>query len=749
MIFKKSHLFLSSILLVSALVWACADWYSEYFSYSNITPETLVQKKYEPFFYNESSFYYSYNHSSIMTYSFMDINVNEWNSYLENKVSKDHIKDLLSSDNYKYLAVVEKISKGKPLDTKDSFTDKKMIPLYTTKRFRNFIEYVNISNATNSFSLNENSPWSEPKRYLPVNKDKLLSELTNKYQSIDSSDQFLKNKYALQLIRYYFYTNPSRCEKFYNSIASSLNKDATSARIISYMAGAYYKSKEYAKSNYFYSKAYTINDDIKISANYSFHPQSNADWNQCLSLAKNNDEKIVLWHLLGYYFDEARAIDEIIKLNPNSEYLDLLLVRYINKIESKYNYSSENNALNQGVAKDSIKLFQTIVSNSLNPNASNPFLWNIASGYLYWLTRDHKNADIYYEKAKKYISTSDLGKKKQWIILSTLNKMASAEKITPEIENEWANQMLYIKEDTSQNDIFRTQFAIRFFQNKLYSLYAKMGDSTKMQCLSPQDSFYIDNSKIDKLISYINNPKKPIDKVVLSYFSLNSSHLIYYKGIKALYSENFLQAKEILNTIPKDTTYLLANPFNGFIKDCHDCEFMAPQKRTYTSSYLINTMSDINDSIRSNNNLYLNSLLMANAYYNISFYGNARVFFAHGVISDFLVTPDDIGFPFRKMVLSMDKAKKYYQLALDNATTPEQKAKCTYMLSKCERNEYYNASFKYFEYKPIFEDSYWGKIKWVYSGAYFKKLHAEFSTTKFYKEVLKECSYFDLYVKKH
>jgi hypothetical protein len=42
------------------------------------------------------------------------------------------------------------------------------------------------------------------------------------------------------------------------------------------------------------------------------------------------------------------------------------------------------------------------------------------------------------------------------------------------------------------------------------------------------------------------------------------------------------------------------------------------------------------------------------------------------------------------MQTDMASAVKYYSLALKNAQTDEQKAKCYFMLAKCERSEWYN-----------------------------------------------------------
>ena len=90
------------------------------------------------------------------------------------------------------------------------------------------------------------------------------------------------------------------------------------------------------------------------------------------------------------------------------------------------------------------------------------------------------------------------------------------------------------------------------------------------------------------------------------------------------------------------------------------------------------------------------------------------------------------------MLTSNKMAVKYYQLALKSATNNEQKAKCLFMMAKCERNEWYNSTlysnkeneYRYDANQPDF-------IMWDS----FKALKA-YKNTKFYNEVINECGYF-------
>ena len=136
--------------------------------------------------------------------------------------------------------------------------------------------------------------------------------------------------------------------------------------------------------------------------------------------------------------------------------------------------------------------------------------------------------------------------------------------------------------------------------------------------------------------------------------------------------------------------------------------------------------------------VFNNALLLGNAFYNITHYGNARVFYEGAVLGSGQYSPFSIDENFMKMLTDNTLALKYYQIALQNATDNEQKAKCYYLMAKCQRNEWYNQTiynnteneFNYDESAPDF-------IEW--DG--FKALK-KYTNTKYAQQVLKECGYF-------
>jgi len=190
---------------------------------------------------------------------------------------------------------------------------------------------------------------------------------------------------------------------------------------------------------------------------------------------------------------------------------------------------------------------------------------------------------------------------------------------------------------------------------------------------------------------------------------------------------------------------MLANPFNMRLNDCHDCDFEIQPRPTLTAMDVLKTMQKMKSALRGGKNKYNNAYLLANAFYNISFYGNSRVFFQSPITGSDPYTPFDIAVAFRPMLLSNKIAERYYLMARDAAVNKEQKARCTFMAAKCEKNESYNLVYNAAgkdgdQWNTDVNDQYFGK--------YFAALATGYKDTRFYQEILKECGFFRNYVRR-
>jgi hypothetical protein len=126
------------------------------------------------------------------------------------------------------------------------------------------------------------------------------------------------------------------------------------------------------------------------------------------------------------------------------------------------------------------------------------------------------------------------------------------------------------------------------------------------------------------------------------------------------------------------------------------------------------------------------SLLLANGFYNMSYYGNSRDIYSTPQndlwITGTLYTTHTIEDPDR-INLNMNLAERYYLQAATLSRDREFKAKAIFMAAKTERNRSFHSTEK------------------TNPHVYFKRLKDDFADTQYYSEIIQECQYFANYVR--
>src|SRR5690606_12880567 len=187
------------------------------------------------------------------------------------------------------------------------------------------------------------------------------------------------------------------------------------------------------------------------------------------------------------------------------------------------------------------------------------------------------------------------------------------------------------------------------------------------------------------------------------------------------------------------TQELLGNPFNGKIKDCNDCDHSAKQSVKYSQLNFLQKIKEMKAKIAAGEDVYHNALLVGNAFYNASYFGNARPFYNNSIINEY---GNSISKEHEKMLYGMDNVQKYYNMAKKAAADNEQKAKMAYMLAKVERNNFYSST--YFMLNEYYYG--YGNNVMVRKWGGFEDLKNTYSDTKYYQDVIAECGYFRKYL---
>jgi hypothetical protein len=726
---KKYWLILISACCISTgIVLACAGDNGPEYGTSNFTPEIFVEKAYSPFFYSYQ-FYYGINYDENHITRFNDTNVQEWAAWLGQPAMTTTLDYLL---NHAGTASIDSALSRPAAD----------------KKIKAFLDYLKLAKRSEAFTLTPIEHWEidTTKKNKHFNATTLNRQLQE--QLTAAPDIFLQERYWFQLVRSDFFNeSPLTVIRTFDSYNQKFPANTLYYRSLAYKAGAYYKLKDFAKANYYYSLVYAGCNELKTVAHYSFHPQEQKDWLETLSLCRNKEEKAILWQMLGViYSDPQRAIKEIYALDPRSEKLDLLLARGVNRSEQRFgSFQVHLITGDMGLppSDSSNQALRTLVTHIADAgNTAKPWIWQLAAGYLNMLDGRYEIARSWYTKAGSTTPKETLPQA-QLRLLRLLNTLAGSrtidgaleKKLYPEIE--WLDG---IKTDQS----FRNNDAFEWVKRVMAAKYRLTGDIVKAECFVTRPAFYTNYNNVEALKAFLNKPNRtPYESFISSLCPVKRTDLFEYQAIRLCTSDHIDEAIQAMKQAePGNAQQVLpANPFNGRINDCHDCDQEAAQKIKYSKMDLLNKLKELKDKIAAGQDVYTNAILFANAQYNITYYGNNRVFYECTLIgSGGLWGIDSV---YQATITDMKTAIKYYTFALGAASNDEQKAKCQYLLAKCQRNEWYNGIADIRNPWAEKKESQPDFIAW--DG--FKALK-QYANSKYYNEVLKECGYFKTYLQK-
>jgi hypothetical protein len=705
------------LLTGAGVVWACADY--SYDDTSSFTPEYFVHKKYSPFFYDSYNTYYNLADTAFLTDNinrFAPLIEKDWYKQLNGQLTPKQIRFLLFKANQRQVDSVKKIVNGK-----------------LTGQGKTFFNYLPLAKDCEAYSTTQES-WYEktPRKPAPAQIEGRITNALTAYK-----DPFIRQRLWFQLVRYQYFrdtTGRKTAPAFYK-YEKEFPRNLMYYRALGYLAGSEYAQKRYAQANYHYSLCYNYTWEMMLPSQWSFHPQEEADWNETLKLAKTPEEKITLWHLMGIQYDDRRALREIVKLNPRSDKMDVILSRMINILENGGG-ADDKVKYNKDLTED-IRLVDGIAART---DLAKPLYWHLAAGYLHYLKKDYNGAAGWYSKAKPELPTANVGLQAQFKLLNILLDVSQLKKIDNTTEQklvEPLNWLADLRDSKRSVPYLRYSDALKEVTGTLGNIYLKQHNKVKANNFVTVARFYTDSIRIDSTEKLLLKAQKtPFEKAMLRYYQVTAPELFYHQALMAIYKENvrsaisFMEKADTLKAIT-----LPADPFYSRLSDCHDCEFNE-SKKAYTPISFLKKISALKADLKAGKQKYQSALMLGGAYYNLTHYGNSRQFFQTSLTGLYSSQPDYYPEEYQKMFTAQNLAEKYYRLALNNAVTPEQKARAVFLLSKCDRNSYYN--------KYIGKEGPPDEIP--PAGEWFAQLRNNFANTAYYKEVLKECGYFRSYV---
>ena len=736
-------LLISLVVSGTVCIWACAggDWDDG--ENSMFTPELIHNASYEPFFRTAySPFYGNDKYLNNQNTSCNEINIQEWDTYFQGKISSDALHFWLYRSALSEIdSVLVSFKKKNPV-LNDTLTKYRLTGSVPTEQIKSFLFYLGYARRNEAFSLNDLDNWSGEIQVKKQDGDWLQKQITGGLKLLSfSTNAFIRERYYFQLIRlYYFNKQYAEAIAFYQSnLVHFKSGNSMKWRAMGYAAASYYKLGKFAEANYLYSLLYEGFDPQKKSAFLSFHVQEDADWNACLQLAQTTKEKSVLWLLFGIAFDETKAMTEIYQLNPAAEELELLLVRAVNKEEEKFTLplmpAYPYRQTGESVLKTDEKLRRIIGKIASEKKSLHPDLWNMAAAYLHYASKEYAAGDTFLNQIpdqdqKPYMYNA------QYQLIRLFGKLSRQEHLQESIEENILPELKVLFSNETSTAPFRYMFAQQWTRHTLAVLYARQHEFEKAEMIQPGtlQNYFSNVGAIKKMIRYMESDRHSLlEKFFLSIAPISKDDYLDLLGIRYAQKDMLDSALLILKqskSVPKE---LYGDPFLIHINDCHDCDHAAPQAVKYTSqSYLEKMIRLKKQAGEKKENADQNYFLLANAFYNMSYFGNARYFYDNKIMPFYT----SYYFPADSNHLGeMDNsvALKYYELALANATNKEFKAQCAFMAAKCEQNRWYL-------HKP---KAYPGDFQ---SGTYFALLKKNYANTQYYAEIINECAYFHQYV---
>jgi hypothetical protein len=702
-------------------------------------------------------------------------NCREWIAKLGGGIKVDDVYAILYQTSAEEF---ENAIQSKDLAT--VFKENTFVKSLSLPKNKPFLDYISVAKQMEYSHQNDGKweSWEESdNQYEGVNDtpnriiefDKLIK---------NSKDKFLKQRYAFLQLRSIFYggmtaykldenETPNTIQSLYDTYFKDNTKTILAPWAMYYMA---LKLENKALSNYYLSKV-LVNCDDKGNAVIRHFDEKLT--NETLAFAKNDFERGIIKSIKLLYNPSPALEDlkEIALLMPESEYFSFLVEREVNKIEDwiftpKYSNSTRSDYIDYDENKTEADYVKARLENEQkdlkylqdlktllieiqekSSGEQKDFL-SAAIAQLCFINDEIDAGNTFTQQISEKANPSIQLQKSVQLALVALKQNDIK---TPETQEKLYNCFNDI-ENAVENDntLFKSMYSLyRIASSDFYNkkdvvtaglLFMKSG--------TKQGSYYYSQKYFYNYIGYFDRMATPKDMDVLMALAEKSNKTNFekyicsgniaqdlnvycdLKGTLAFRNNDLELAGKTFSEMPKKfwektyefKNYLNENPF--FPKALQT----DPKSRNF--KYKFNKLDFVNEMIRLQKSKSASDYLkLANAYFNVSAYGNAWMMTSYeqsgGSYNDYIYG-DSLENQKKYGIgnyLNLNLAKEYYQKALLASTNKEQKAVCSLMLFECD---YYNNSA--FTYDKE------GKFTVLYKGNAIKDFYSIYEDTKVFKK---------------
>ena len=573
---------------------------------------------------------------------------------------------------------------------------------------------------------------------------------------------YFKLRYAYQLIRLAHYKKDyQQTLDLYEDLLPKIDNEPSIIEdwILGHKAGALMGLGRNVEAAYLYSKIFQHTPSKRETAYRSFLIKTDEEWAACLRLCQSDSERAMLYALRANDPNSQAAVEmeKIYALDPKNEFLEMLLVREIQKLEKDllgldFNKQKRTNRNYHKIprkqaGKSLLDLLQLVLKVSEGKMANTPDLWHIAEGYLELLGGDYYAAKKTLTPLRGSMANAQLEEQLEAMIM--VANIDGLEEVNTKMEN------LIVQYEKSPLFTKYPDFG-KFVKDKLAHLYNEQGfrgksflESYTLQQLKYNPQIEI----IDELIAICQKQNRSDleDEMVLKKDGKTTieSELWDLKGTYFLSQMQLESALEAFRQMPRNDrdNFGLFNPFREAFVDCVNCRVVDTLgiNKTAILERILEYEYKAKADMENGGQYFYN---IGNALYNMTYFG-----YEWEIADHFRSGASWYGLKSGKSVFEKYNAPYgnretvncslplyYFDKAFRTTNNPELAAKAAFMAAKCQQNLFFTTEGSNYSFSknqiPNVPDAY---------RQYFKVLKDNFSETAFYEEVVEECLYFEMY----
>ncbi len=685
-------------------------------------------------------------------------NIGEWRGRFCDITDSSDVDKILFDTDVEELADLREAASHKGRNVEYILKDNTFAQVLQQNRCVETIDYLIYAKTCEPFCV-KGDKWSATK---PLNADMsgLIARGNTEFRRTKSP--FLRMRYFYQMLRLAHYAKDYlQVLRIWDEFLPKIQRTQTIMNYwaLAHKAGALHALGRRSEAAYLFAVVFRYCPSKRKQAFESFDIKSDIEWQECLNLCKNGQERAALYAIRASY-NNARALEdmnELYKLDPKNEHLDMLLIRETLRLE-KIVFSNDfrRGRLDPKTVKktlDYLARLRQFVGGVANQGlVRKPALWRTTEGYLTLLGGDVRGSILTLYQAQKLTPKDDI------LLLEQIDNYTLAARIiglqTNDVQLDSVLTTLRNSNAYASDEDFE-----KLLYEKLGVLYRQRRENgAAFLCeysigeLEKNPSLGV----LEDLIALARKPNKTAFEHELTTRGDSTtieSDVWDLKGRFHLAHYQFEAAADAFSHTDPRRQPKQYSPFSDNLKDCVRC-VRSDTVGLVNRQVFTRTMLDLEFSSKAALDkaapFYYKLGL---GYYNMTFFGNSSGLadaYRSGKSWERINQGKNVfplkNNPFGNMeVLDCAVAMNYFEKArqLWWNSDREMSARAAFWAAKCQQNLFFiSAENRYKTGSRLMPD-----LPPQYK-SYFELLKTHYGDTKFFGQARTECKYFDFYVRR-